>query len=138
MCVVYALLSGIGATILLTLALRGSSNDFGFLAVLEASLIIFTLVLLFAYLLSMLSSTASGKRSAQLVLRSRLGRTFWGGVIVAGLIIPLVITLFAYFALPAAVVATGLLLIVAAILELAGALLFRYTLLKAGVYPAQI
>ena len=86
----------------------------------------------------MFSSTASGKRAAQLLLKSRLSGSFWGGVIVAGLIIPLGITLLAYFALPAAVVATGLLLIVAGILELAGALLFRYTLLRAGGYPAPI
>ena len=55
-------------------------------------------------------------------------------MIVAGLAIPLAITSYTYFASELGAALSVALLITAGILELVGSLLFRYNLLRVGVF----
>jgi formate-dependent nitrite reductase membrane component NrfD len=93
------------------------------LASLTLFLIVANLVLLGTHLLTLRSSGLSGKESVRLLNQGMLGLTFLGGVVLLGMILPLMIGLW----VPS-------LIVVAAIFILVGAFLYRYCILKVGVY----
>ncbi len=81
----------------------------------------FTMVVI--YLLTLKRSGLAAKESVALLNRGRLGWTFKIGVLLVGMVLPLLIALW----IPSAVVLAGAFLLI-------GGLLFRYCVLKAGVY----
>jgi formate-dependent nitrite reductase membrane component NrfD len=90
---------------------------------LVAALIVCNLVLVSLYLFGMDRSGSSAGESVRLLSRNSLGWLFRIGVVLVGMILPLSILLW----LPAAVAAAGVCI-------LTGGLLFRFCVLKAGVY----
>ena len=90
---------------------------------LAAVLIVVTLLLVCVYLLAMHRAGGPARESVRLLNAPPLSWTFRVGVILAGLVLPLVLVLWA----PKAMVLAGLCM-------LAGSLLFRYCVLKVGVY----
>ncbi|MBI4332588.1 MAG: polysulfide reductase NrfD, partial [Chloroflexi bacterium] len=103
------------------------------LELIEIWLIVSTMVLVSIYLLTMYYSSTAAREATRLMIKGNLAPLFIGGVAVAGLVVPLLLTIFAYSAGldPAAASA---ILVVGGVLELGGGLMFRYTLLQAGVY----
>ena len=90
---------------------------------LAAVLIVVTCVLLGAYLLAMHRAGGPARESVRLLNAPPLSWTFRLGVIAVGLLLPLLLVLW----VPSAVVLAGLCMLV-------GGLLFRYCVLKVGVY----
>jgi formate-dependent nitrite reductase membrane component NrfD len=93
------------------------------IASLAAAIIIANLIMVAIYLLTLKRSGLAARDAVRRLNEGPLGRTFWIGVIFVGMIIPLA----AVLAGPAATVLAGVTMVI-------GALLFRYCVLKAGVY----
>jgi formate-dependent nitrite reductase membrane component NrfD len=116
----YAVLGGGGIVLLL------SSYSGGIAAPVELAavvLIALNAVMIAIYLLAMYRAGGSAQESVRRLNRSPLSWVFWIGVVAVGMILPLSAILFMPSALAAA--GAGILL---------GGLLFRYCVLKAGVY----
>jgi formate-dependent nitrite reductase membrane component NrfD len=111
---------GASALALLASAWFGSGTDE--IVLLAAIAILVNGVLVGIHLISMSNAGGAARESVNLLNRSPLKWPFWGGVFLVGLIVPLAL-LWAQFAV--ALAGAGILL---------GALLFRYCVLKAGVY----
>jgi formate-dependent nitrite reductase membrane component NrfD len=88
-----------------------------------AILILVNFVLGAMYLAASSRSGLAAKEAVKRLREGSLGRTFKLGVVLLGMIVPLIVLLWT----PAAVALAGLLILV-------GGLLFRYCILKAGVY----
>ena len=112
-----------GASALILLGsgyLRDGLHPFDSLA---AVLIVVTGILLGVYLLVMHRAGGPARESVRLLNTAPMSWTFGFGVILVGLLLPLVLVLW----VPSALVLAGLCM-------LAGSLLFRYCVLKVGVY----
>lgn len=90
---------------------------------LAITLMLVNIVLISIYLLAKARAGAAARESVRLLNRASLGWTFRIGVLLVGLVVPLLMV--------AGVPSTAPL---AGVLILAGGLLFRYCMLKAGVY----
>jgi len=93
------------------------------LSSLAALLIITNLILVAIHLLTLRRSGLSGREAVRLLNHGTLGLTFGGGVVLLGMVLPLMIGLW----IPS-------LLVVAGVFILIGTLLYRYCILKAGFY----
>ncbi len=123
----YTLLGGSGLVLLFSPLLKIELPQ---IMTLVAFFVVVNLILILAYLLFMgRSEDAPARESVRLLNGSSLGWAFWVGVIALGMIFPLIVVV----SLQAAATAAG-----AAILL--GGLLFRFCVLKAGVFvpPALI
>lgn len=135
---VYAFLGGIDVIFIMKV-LGWINIDIEIFATIVIILLISTLVLLGIYLAIMFSSTIGAKEGARILIKGKLSPLFIWGVFVVGLIIPtiidlLIINLFPNMATSIPVTLLG----ISVTLTLIGSLLYRYTLLKAGVYALQI
>ena len=90
---------------------------------LGAVLIVLTGVLLCGYLLAMQRAGGPARESVRLLNAPPIGWLFRLGVVLVGLVLPLLLVLW----VPQAIVLAG-------VCMLAGSLLFRYCVLKVGVY----
>jgi formate-dependent nitrite reductase membrane component NrfD len=87
-----------------------------------------TALLLFVYLVGTFYSSVTAKESLMYLVKGELAPLFYTGVVFLGIILPLVISISAYFAIvPSSALA------VAGISELVGAFILRYSILKAGI-----
>lgn len=86
-------------------------------------LIIANFVMIANYLLTLKRSSLAAKEAVRYLSEGSLGRTFKVGVVLVGMILPLLVVVW----FPSALVLAGAFILV-------GALLFRYCVLKAGVY----
>lgn len=93
------------------------------LSSLTALLIMANLILVVFHLLTMRNSGLVGRESVRLLNHGVLGLTFSGGVVLLGMVLPLGIGLW----VPSWAVVAGAFILI-------GALLYRYCILKAGVY----
>ena len=113
--------TGASAMILLGSAyLRNGLRPFDSLA---AGLIVLSCILVGVYLLAMQRAGGPAKESVRLLNAPPLSWIFRLGVVLVGLLLPLVLVLW----VPSALVLAGLCM-------LAGSLMFRYCVLKVGVY----
>ncbi|MBI2854173.1 MAG: polysulfide reductase NrfD [Chloroflexi bacterium] len=133
LCVAYAFLAGIAMMFIMNSALGEGGINFSLLKVMEMSLIIFTMVLFFAYLMTTGYAGTASREATMLLVKGRLAWVFWGGVIAIGLLLPLLITGYTYINSDIGAPSVAL-LATAGVLELSGGLLFRYSLLRAGVF----
>ncbi len=126
----YGLAGGIDVT-MISLAALGKTYaiDVHLLELAEIVLLVLSIIFIWAYLGVMSASRLGAREAVRMITRGELSFIFWGVVIIVGLIIPLAVTLYAYF-IGAPMVITG----VTGLLALAGCLFFRYALLRAGVY----
>ncbi|MFQ5852087.1 MAG: DmsC/YnfH family molybdoenzyme membrane anchor subunit [Candidatus Binatia bacterium] len=93
------------------------------LSSLVALLIVINFVLVSIHLLALRRSGLPGRESVRLLNHGFLGWTFGGGVLLLGMVLPLIIGLW----FPSLVVVAGVFILI-------GTLLYRYCVLKAGVY----
>ena len=93
-------------------------------------LLVINAIFIAAYLWNATYTSKISKYSAMLLLRGSLAVPFWLGVIVFGIIIPLVISVSSLFVGEA----SAPLLIIAIILHTIGAVALKYVLLKAGIH----
>lgn len=133
MFVVYALMGGTAAVFSIAWITPDAARIAGIMEPVEIFLILATIVLLFSYLATMSSSTVAARESVRLLVAGRLSWPFWGGVVVVGLLAPLALAGYIYWSGVGITVASGA-LAVTGVLELSGGFVFRYSLLKAGVY----
>ncbi|MBI4329810.1 MAG: polysulfide reductase NrfD [Chloroflexi bacterium] len=124
--ITYSLLGGAGMALVL-LSLQGAP-----LAAVEGLvrwMLVIAAALLGIYLWVSYNSAPASKRSVLEMLRGRVSPYFVGGVIILGLVIPFVVSGYAFFnRLPETA------LLAAAVSEFAGGFCLRYSILKAGVY----
>lgn len=93
-------------------------------------LIILNTFAIWIYLWLAIRRSTTGKYTAMLLIRGNLSIPFWIGLIGCGMVLPLAISGYSYFATEA----TTQLLILATALHTIGAFFFKYCLLKAGVH----
>jgi len=117
----YAVLGGAGGVLLLA----GFSSIPSQIEPLAVTMILINAAMILIYLLTMYRAGGSAQESVRLLNRNALGLIFWLGVVVAGMVLPLLEILIVRWSMAPA----GALILV-------GGLLFRYCLLKAGVYIA--
>lgn len=129
---VSAILGGSAIVLIMVPFIGETGIDVKFVETLELFMMGVMVLVLMTHLVTMYYSTLGAKESVRLLTVGRHALLFMGGVIGMGLILPLAAGLYFYFALGGSVVhpAIG----VAALLELVGGYLFRYSLFKAGVY----
>lgn len=128
---VYSLLAAIDILILSSPLLPGAPLDLAWLERSQSYLAIACLVLLLSHLSIMSGSAVAARESIRLLTRGKWAPFFLGGVIGLGLIVPLIVFLVgggsdlkAVFAITA----------VLALLRLFGDYLFRFLVIRAGMY----
>lgn len=128
-----------GAGVLFTLSpiLLGSGGSFRTASNLGIALLAASLVFLWIYVLTMATSTVATRESVRLLVKGELSVLFLLGVILVGLVIPIIL-LAAVYLTGYDSASTSAALVVAGVLVLVGGYLFRYSVLKAGVYPPVI
>ncbi|MDP2659773.1 MAG: DmsC/YnfH family molybdoenzyme membrane anchor subunit [Dehalococcoidia bacterium] len=132
----FAFTCGVGVVLVMLPILGEKVIDLRTVELLSMALVAASLVLLWAYMLSMSSSTVAAKESVRMLTSGPLASLFWLGVNVVGLIVPLVAIALVYVSNAAS--GSTLALALAGILVLVGGYISRYCVLKAGVYPPVI
>lgn len=127
----YALAGGVAMTFITELAAGGEVLDTGTLTTLDAILLTTMFSLVIIYIINMAASTSTARESLKKLTTTRIAVAFIGVAIVAGLLAPLFLTY--YHQVAAASLASGL-LAVSGILELAGDLSVRHSILRAGLH----
>ena len=127
----YALAGGVAMTSITQLATVGEVLDTSTLTTLDAILLTTMFSLVIIYIINMAASTSTARESLKKLTTTRIAVAFIGVAIVAGLLAPLFLTY--YHQVAAASVASGL-LAVSGILELAGDLSVRHSILRAGLH----
>ncbi len=131
--VFYAFMGGAAAIFSMIWATPEAERISQVLGPIEILFILSTIVLLFSYLATMFYSTVAARESVRMLIAGRFAWPFWGGVIIVGLVIPLALTVYTRFSVTA-IPATAIILALVGVLELFGGFVFRYSLLRAGVY----
>jgi formate-dependent nitrite reductase membrane component NrfD len=129
------LISGIwgGAEVTLGLTLAGAGASAG-LAAEEWIRLLLTgfLILIPVYLLSVRYTSVTGQASVRLIVQGKWSPLFWIGVVIIGMLIPLITVICSFFlgleAIPAAVFYAAILC------GLLGDLIVRYLILRCGMY----
>ncbi len=129
---VYSLLAGIDILILASPALPGSPLDLIFLERSQNYLAAICLLLVLSHLSVMSSSALAARESMRLLTRGRWALPFLGGVLGAGLIIPLALSWAAGLSSQAQALFAFTVLL--ALLRLFGDYLFRFLVVRAGLY----
>jgi protein NrfD len=119
-----------GFALMLAVGLAGAQVDMASVEFGSRILLIANALLMVLYLWNATYTARMAKYSAMLLLKGSLALPFWIGVIICGIILPLAISTFSYFAGEVA----AWLLIIAVVLHTIGAVALKYVLLKAGVH----
>ncbi len=93
-------------------------------------LLIINVLLIVIYLWTAVKRDDTGKRSVIDQMRGKSSFAFWAGVVVLGIIVPLIVAVFSYFTGEA----TSAVLIAGVVCEILGGMALRYCILKAGIY----
>lgn len=128
----YSLLAGIDILILTSPMLPGPSLDLMFLERNQNYLVILCLLLVLSHVSVMSSSAVAARESIRLLTRGRWASLFLGGVIGAGLIVPLLLALPVVWG--AQVQTVFALTFILALLRLFGDYLFRFLVMRVGLY----
>ena len=132
----YAIAGGVAMTALTTMFDSGSTLSTDNLVVLDGFLLGAMSALVIFYLMNLYTSDLTGKESLHRLLMSRTAIFFIGLALIAGLAVPLVLTMVHQTGTQGAIAAA--LLALSAILELAGDLSVRHSILKAGLHAPVI
>jgi len=128
----YAIAGGVAMTYLTMTATGGEILNQTTLTNLDAILLTTMLALVVIYIVNMAASTSTARESVRRLMATKLAISFIGLAIVAGLLVPLTLTYLHEYSIEGAV-ASGLLAI-SSILELAGDLSVRHSILRAGLH----
>ncbi len=129
---VYSLLAGIDILILASPFLPGAPLDLVSLERLQMYLALACLLLVLSHLSVMSSSAVAARESIRLLTRGRWGLLFLGGVIVAGLVVPLALSWAVLWKSQAQAVFAFT--VILALLRLFGDYLFRFLVIRVGLY----
>ena len=129
---VYSLLAGIDILILASPFLPGAPLDLVSLERLQIYLALACLLLVLSHLSVMSSSAVAARESIRLLTRGRWGLLFLGGVIVAGLVVPLALSWAVLWQSQAQTVFAFT--VILALLRLFGDYLFRFLVIRVGLY----
>lgn len=128
----YAIAGGVAMTYLTMTASGGKILDQTTMTDLDAILLTTMFALIVIYIVNMASSTSTARESLRRLTSTRLAIAFIGLAIVAGLLVPLTVTYYHELAVQGAV--ASILLATSSILELAGDLSVRHSILRAGLH----
>ena len=128
----YSLLAGIDILILASPLLPGAPVDLTLLERWQNYLALTCLLLVLSHVSVMSSSAVAARESIRLLTRGRWALLFLGGVIVTGLVIPLVLSWATLWGSQAQAVFTFTVLL--ALLRLFGDYLFRFLVIRVGLY----
>jgi len=126
--VITGVLDGFG--LVLAIALGGGDIDIMVAETGSRVLLIVSALLITVYLWSATYTGSTGKHSVIELIRGSIAPIFWVGIVLCGIIIPIVISVSSYFAHEAATP----LLITAIACDMIGAFTLKYSLLKGGIY----
>ena len=126
--VLCGVLGGFGLSVVI--ALSGGNVDIAAAETGSRWLLIINALLIVIYLWSAANREATGKQSVMEQIKGSNAPVFWVGIVVLGIIIPVVIAFSSYFITNV----SSALLIFGVACELAGGLALRYCVLKAGAY----
>lgn len=136
-----ALSTGIGAVLLATVvsrqfqkAVQSEGEGFHFLAKVDVALILLELLCLAFYLYIMAKSGVAAAASIGMIVSGSLAAMFWLGVVVIGLLVPLIIEFKSLKLEPAEITVSQTVLM--GICLLFGGLALRYIVLSAGIFEA--
>ena len=132
----YAIAGGVAMTSLTMIVATGTGNTLGDLVTIDGFLLGAMVALVILYLMNLYTSDLTGKESLHRLLMSRTAIFFIGLALIAGLAVPLALTL-VHQTGTLGTIATALLAI-SAMLELAGDLSVRHSILKAGLHSPVI
>jgi len=128
----YAVAGGTAMTYLTLIAAGAEIPERNTLTTIDAILLASMLALLVIYILNMTTSNATARESLRRLTTTKVAFAFIGVAIVAGLFVPLSLTLYDEFSTTETV--ASVLLAVSSILELAGDLSVRHSILRAGLH----
>jgi formate-dependent nitrite reductase membrane component NrfD len=123
-----------GCGLIIAIGLFGGDVDIIAAEAISLVLLITTAIVIGIYLWSATYLGAAGKQAVIELTRGNIAPVLWVGVVVCGIIIPLVISISAYFAGEA----SPALLLFAIACETVGAFSLKYSILKAGIYSPLI
>jgi formate-dependent nitrite reductase membrane component NrfD len=128
----YSLLAGIDFLILASPVLPAPAIDVARLEKVQFGLVVLCLLMVMSHLSVMSSSAIAARKSIQLLTRGKWGMLFLGGVIGVGLVLPLLLAwpVFWQSSFQTMFAITALL----ALLRLFGDYLFRFLVIRAGLY----
>jgi len=130
MFMMYGLIGGLDLIfIAASLGMKGAFH-LGHLEMLQIAFMLVTLFFLLGYLVIMYNSSPAGKGAVKMLCTGTMGILFLGGVVGIGLMVPLFIMGPAFFTGSSSPAVAG----AAGFLTLAGGLLFRWSVLRAGLY----
>lgn len=130
----HALTTGISLFIVVT-SLSGVSTDSSIMLI-NGALLLVSMGLVAVHLTGMMNATVAAKRSTRLIISGKYRVIFILGGVVAGLLVPLLLTGYMYFSPSGAGIASTAILM--AVFRLAGDFLYRYSVLKAGMFEPLI
>lgn len=127
--ILYSILGGVGLALGLVAGWNGQAIPIEKLETLARYLLVIAAAMLAIYLWLSSHVNPAAKYSVMQMIKGRVSPYFIGGVVVLGLVIPLVVGILAFYSqLSPAVI------VIAAACELVGGFSLRYSILKAGVY----
>jgi sulfite dehydrogenase (quinone) subunit SoeC len=132
----YAIAGGVAMSALTTMIDSGSTLSTDSLVVLDGFLLGAMFALVVFYLMNLYTSDLTGKESLHRLLMSRTAIFFIGLALIAGLAVPIVLTLVHESGTQGTIATT--LLAASAILELAGDISVRHSILRAGLHSPVI
>ena len=128
---VYGLIDGIDLALVFLVGLgQTAAIDIELLETVEIALLILIVICLWAYLGLMSASRVGAREAVRMLTKGELAFMFWGVVIVVGIAIPLAVGIYGYVTGGLAIGVSGIM----GILGLIGALYFKHSILRAGVY----
>ena len=128
----YAIAGGVAMTYLTMIATGGEILKPETLTTIDAILLTTMFALVIIYIVNMASSTSTAKESLRRLTTTKVAVAFIGVAIIAGLLVPLTLTYYHELAVQGAV--ASVFLAVSSILELAGDLSVRHSILRAGLH----
>jgi polysulfide reductase chain C len=118
-----------GLSVMLFISLGDAAQAAAVAGVMRAALVVYAVVMgIYLWITTYENSTA--RDSVMTILRGSIAPVFWLGVILLGIIIPIILLFAAYPAVGTPIAAS----LIAAICAIIGGIALRYVILKAGVY----
>jgi formate-dependent nitrite reductase membrane component NrfD len=128
----YAIAGGVAMTFLTMTATGGEILNQSTMTTLDAILLTTLFALVVIYIVNMAGSTSTARESLRRLTTTKLAIAFIGMAIVAGLLVPLTLTYYDELAVGGTI--ASVLLAASSILELAGDLSVRHSILRAGLH----
>jgi formate-dependent nitrite reductase membrane component NrfD len=129
---IYAVAGGTAMTYLTLIAAGLEIPNEETLTTLDTVLLVSMFLLLVIYIVNMTTSTSTARESLRRLTATKVAVAFIGIAIVAGLLVPLSLTLYNGFA--ASETLASVMLAVSSLLELSGDLSVRHSILRAGLH----